>query len=319
MSDRAAPRVFISYARDSPAHTEQVRQFATFLRTRLGLDTHVDRWYEDIRRDWPIWATEHLAKADFVVVIASPQYKRQADGLAEPGEDGRAQFQLAILRDNLAKNLRRSTERILPVVLPGRSVRDIPTFLNPHSTTSFHVDEFTHEGASDLLAAITGHGQYPLPELGEWQGVVRPAQRPTATLLTGMRWLTNSPHTHADTAQINGVQYEDSIVSRPVASTVDSMAFVEVELGGVYRRMTSVAGVLDDSREPFQVGHFRICLDGTPRWENRAALGKPVTVQLDITGARTLRLEMSRGNAGISGVPTAGRPPELAWGNPALS
>jgi len=133
-----------------------------------------------------------------------------------------------------------------------------------------------------------------------------------------MRWMISSPDLRAGSAQINGIQYDDSIVSRHSSSTVEPRAFVEVDLDGAYRRITSVVGVLDDAGEPFQVGHFKICLDGTLRWENRTALGKPVTVDLDITGARTLRLEMRRGNPNISTVPAAGRSPELAWGNPAL-
>jgi hypothetical protein len=318
MSDRSAPRVFISYARDSSEHNEQVRQLATFLRTRVGLDVHLDQWYFNTRRDWSTWAIEHLAGADFVLIIASPQYKRQADGVAAPNEGRGAQFETAIIRDNLIKHLRRGTERILPVVLPGRSVDDIPTFLNPHSTTSFHIDEFTDEGVADLLAAITGHGQFPMPARGQWQGGVESApERPT--LLTGMRWLTSSPDLLAGSAQIDGIQYDDSIVLLPSSSTRQARTFVEVDLAGTYRRMTSVVGVLDDAGEPFQVGHFKICLDGSLRWESKAALGKPVAVELDTTGARKLRLEMCRWNPGNSGVPAAGRPPELAWGNPALS
>jgi hypothetical protein len=52
MSDRVAPRVFISYAHDSPEHKDQVLRFATFLRARAGLDVHFDQWYENERRDW---------------------------------------------------------------------------------------------------------------------------------------------------------------------------------------------------------------------------------------------------------------------------
>ncbi|ONI70522.1 hypothetical protein ALI144C_48685 [Actinosynnema sp. ALI-1.44] len=319
MSDRAAPRVFVSYANDSPEHTAQVRRFAEFLRTQVGLDAHLDIWYRDRRRDWSVWATDHLTKAEFVLVVASPQYKLQAEGEAAPDESGRAELEAAILRDNLAKNLRDGTERILPVVLPGRSVREIPAFLNPHSATSFRVDEFTVGGISDLLAAITGQGQYPLPELGQWPGDAGADERPVTTLLAGMRWLTSSPGLRPGSAKINGVRYDNSVVSRHRPSTGEPRVFVEVDLDRAYRRMTSVAGVLDDASEPFQVGHFVISVDAHVRWQRKAALGKPVAVDLDIAGARTLRLEMHRGAARSSAVPTATRLSELAWGNPCLS
>ena len=76
------PRVSVSYSHDSPQHTELVRQFSTFLREVAGVDAHLDQWYDDGRRDWSLWAIDHLAKADFILVIASPAYKWRADGHA---------------------------------------------------------------------------------------------------------------------------------------------------------------------------------------------------------------------------------------------
>ncbi|MGQ0837801.1 SEFIR domain-containing protein [Actinokineospora sp.] len=325
MSDREAPRVFITYAHESPEHKEQVRRFATFLREQIGLDVHFDRWYDNKRRDWSAWAIDHLTNADFILVIASPAYKRRADGTAAPDEGRGSQFEAAMIRDNLTKNLRRETERVLPVVLPGRSIEDIPTFLNGYSTTRFHVEEFTEKGVSELVAAITGHGQYPMPERGPWRDGAAPA-RPQVLLANGLPWLDRSSDVRSGSARIDGVHYGDSIVLRPTLFTAGARGFVEVDLGRAYRRMTSVVGVLDDAAEAFQVGHFRVYLDGSPQPESRAALGKPGTVEVDVTGALRLRLEMYRpgvvASPLLSGVLAAGgqssRLPELAWGNPTL-
>jgi hypothetical protein len=334
MSDREAPRVFITYAHDSPEHKDRVLRFATFLRAEIGLDVHLDRWYDNKRRDWSAWATEHLTDADFILLIASPEYKRRADGAAPPNEGRGAQFEAAIIRDNLTRNLRRETERVLPVIFPGRSIEDIPTFLNAYSATRFEVDEFTEEGVSGLLAAIAGHGQYPMPERGQWRGATENAPagavdtraRPRVLLANGLRWLARSTDVRPGEARINGVRYDDSIVLRPTSFTAEARGFVEVDLGQVYRRMTAVVGVLDDATEAFQVGHFRVYLDGSPQPESRAALGKPGTVEVDVTGALRLRLEMYRPAVPTSPLlaatpATSGRPsrlPELAWGNPTL-
>jgi len=327
MSVREAPRVFITYAHDSPEHKEQVRRFGTFLRAQIGLDVHLDRWYDDERRDWSAWAIEHLTEADFILAIASPAYKRRADGAAPPDEGRGSQFEAAIIRDNLTKNLRRETKRVLPVVLPGRSVDEVPTFLNAHSTTTFYVNDFTEAGVSDLLAAITGHGQYPMPERGQWRGGAEgPPDRPRVLLATGMPWLTRSSDVRSDSARIDGVLYGDSIVLRPSLFTSDARGFVEVDLGRAYRRLKSVVGVLDDATESFQVGHFRVYLDGSPQQQHEAALGKPATVEVDVTGVLRLRLEMHRpgtvASPLMSGALMAGgrssRLPELAWGDPTL-
>ncbi|MGW3958848.1 SEFIR domain-containing protein [Amycolatopsis sp. NPDC005003] len=323
MPDRAAPRVFVTYSHDTPEHKELVHRFAAFLRAEIGLDVHLDAWYDNLRRDWSLWATENLEKADFILVIASPEYKRRAGGTAMPHEGRGAQFEAAIIRDNLTRDLRRETERVLPVVLPGRSVDEIPVFLNAHSTTRYHVDEFTPAGVADLLAAITGQGQYPMPRRGTWLGGAREERLVPAGELP---WVCASNGVKRAAASIDGRSYERSIVLRPASPSVTGPGFVELELGGSYRRFTTVAGVPDDAVDAFQVGRVRVVLDGTPRSEHDVSAGKPAVIDLDVTGARVLRLEMSRPGAPASPLRSAAfvvtprnvRPPELALGDPTV-
>jgi hypothetical protein len=324
MPDRAAPRVFVTYAHDTPEHKELVHSFAAFLRAGIGLDVHLDAWYDNTRRDWSLWATENLEKADFILAIASPDYKRSADGVAMPHEGRGSQFEAAILRDYLTRDLRRETERVLPVVLPGRSAGEIPVFLNAYSTTRYHVDEFTEAGVADLVAAITGQGPYPMPRRGTWRGGAREDRRVPAGELP---WICASNGVRRGAAWIDGTNYEQSIVLRPASPSATGPGFVELDLGGSYRRFTTVAGVLDDAADPFQVGRVRVVLDGTPRSEHDVSAGKPAAIDLDVTGARLLRLEMSRPGAPASPFGSAvvvvarrgGRPPELGLGDPALA
>ena len=83
------PRVFVTYSHDDERHRRLVREFATFLRAEVGVDVRLDQWADDGRRDWSLWAIEQLTEADFVLVIASPEYKRRAEGTAAP-DQGRA-------------------------------------------------------------------------------------------------------------------------------------------------------------------------------------------------------------------------------------
>jgi hypothetical protein len=167
---RKSPRVFISYSHDTPEHKELVRRFSTFLRTEAGVDAHLDRWYEQERRDWSLWAIEQLTEADFILAIASPEYKKRVDGFAPPDAGRGAQFEAAIIRDNLTRNLPAETRRILPVVLPGRSISEIPTFLCGHSMTHYEVREFTLDGINKLLVAFTGVPEHELPVRGTFVG-----------------------------------------------------------------------------------------------------------------------------------------------------
>ncbi|GAA5167481.1 NPCBM/NEW2 domain-containing protein [Amycolatopsis dongchuanensis] len=229
-----------------------------------------------------------------------------ADGQAPPDEGRGSQYEAAILRDNLTRNLRAETQRVLPVVLPGRSVEDIPAFLMAYSTTRFEIPEISVRGVAGLLAAITGQGPYPMPERGEWRGGA--ADDP---LSPGTPWVAHSTGVHRAGVLLDGVRYDNSIVFRP--REPGGTGFVELALDASYGRFTAVAGVPDDAAEPFQVGRFRVLLDGRPRAETTATLGKPVPVELDVTGTLRLRLEMHRPPA-LAG----SHPAELAWGDPLL-
>ncbi|WIV55189.1 SEFIR domain-containing protein [Amycolatopsis nalaikhensis] len=324
MPEHDAPWVFVSYSHDTPEHKDQVRRFATFLRSRIGLEVILDQWHDNFRTDWSLWATRNLKAADYVLVVASPLYRARAEGDAAPDEGRGAQFETAIIRNKLTKDIEDGTRRVLPVVLPGGSIDDIPEFLNPYSTTRYEIVEFTDDGVADLLSAITGQGQYPMPERGTWLGG---ACEPAEVAAEELPWLCASKGVRRGAASIDGVQYEHSIVLRPTTPTAAGPGFVELDLGGHYQRFTTVAGVLDDATDAFQVGRVRVVLDGTPRSEHDVAAGKPATIDLDVSGARLLRLEMARpgvtaspfGSAAVVVTRRGGRPPELAFGDPTVS
>jgi hypothetical protein len=320
MSDREAPRVFFSYSHDTQDHKDQVRRFATLLRSRIGLEVVLDQWHDNIRIDWSLWATRNIKAADFIIVVASPLYRERADGDAPPHEGRGAQYETAMIRNKLTKDLEDGTRRVLPVVLPGGSIDDIPEFLNPYSMTRYEIGEFTDEGVADLLAAITGRGKHPMPPRGRWLGG---SSEPQPILASDLRWTGSSSGVRRAAASIDGRRYEDSIVLRSEAAP----GYVEVDLDGHYQRFSTVAGVLDDAADRFQVGRVRVLVDGHPRSEHEVTIGKPAAIDLDVTGALKLRLEMSRpgvaaspfGSAAVVITRRRGRPPELALGDPTVT
>lgn len=313
----AAPRVFVSYAHDSADHKELVRRFATLLRRRIGLDVHLDQWYDHRRRDWALWATDHLTYSDFVLVVASPLYRRTSTGRTAHDEGRGSQFEAMIIRNMLTTNLRAETRRVLPVVLPGGSIDDIPPFLAPYSGTHFVIDSIDDDGVRSLLAAITGRAEHPMPARGHWQAA---GPREKALVAQDLQWLVTSQDVKTGVARIGDIPYEHSVFVR---GGTPAKAFIEADLGGAHARFTSVAGVLDDAREPFQVGMFAVYADGHKLEEVRVAHGRPAVVAVDVTGASQLRLEMWRPAVSpspfLSGASGYGRPPELAWGDPAVT
>lgn len=167
------PRVFVSYAYDSEQHKQHVHNFARLLREQCGIDVRFDQWDADRRRDWSIWIIDQLQNADYVLVIASPAYKRRAEGSAAASDGRGVQFEAALLRDMLTKDRTTWMPKVLPVVLPGRSIDEIPAFLQPYSASHYIVDTLTTEGIDQLYRTITRQPRHHTPKLGH--GVVQPS------------------------------------------------------------------------------------------------------------------------------------------------
>jgi hypothetical protein len=163
-STRRSPRVFICYAHDDEEHVESVRALAGLL-VQCRLDVHLDRWDLAQRRDWYLWAGSQLDLADYVVVVASPVCRRVGDGKMENTRHQGLQSEMAQLRELLHSDRAAWTRKLLPVVLPGRSVSDIPLFLQPRTADHYIVTELTPAGVEDLVMVITQLPPYQRPPL----------------------------------------------------------------------------------------------------------------------------------------------------------
>jgi serine/threonine protein kinase len=82
------------------------------------------------------------------------------------------QFEAALMRDMLTGDRNTWIAKVLPVVLPGRSIEDIPVFLQPYSASRYLVDALTMDGIDELYRVLTGQPRHVAPELGRL--VVRP-------------------------------------------------------------------------------------------------------------------------------------------------
>jgi len=149
------PKVFVSYAHESGEHKAQVLAFATFLR-EAGIAAVLDSWSDDARRDWFSWAIAEMTDADFVLVVASERYRRRGDGSGLATENRGVQSEAALLRELLSSDRATWLPKIVPVVLPGHAVDQIPLFLQPHTASHYQVTSFTTAGAEDLLRVILG-------------------------------------------------------------------------------------------------------------------------------------------------------------------
>jgi hypothetical protein len=156
--DPAPKRVFISYAHDSVGHGRDVEALASLLSDQVCVQVTVDQWADARRRSWPEWARRNIAACDYVVAVASPEYRRAAEGDLGADQHRGAQSETLLLQELLQQNRPIWRGRILPVVLPGCSVDDIPTFLHPRTETHYLVPRLDCPGVRELVAAILADG-----------------------------------------------------------------------------------------------------------------------------------------------------------------
>ena len=163
--DARPAQVFISYAHDDGVHEERVRDFWLFLRGQ-GVDAQLDLLAAEQRMDWAQWMTLQVREAQWVLVIASPQYRRRAEGDAPPGEGRGVQWEARLIREVFYTNQKTGLRRVLPVVLPDCSADDIPFWLAPVSATHYLVSDYSVAGAETLLRVLTGQPRETEPPLG---------------------------------------------------------------------------------------------------------------------------------------------------------
>lgn len=160
------PKVFVSYVHESRDHQDRVVAFARFLREQ-GVDAVLDVWSAGSRHDWYAWAIREMTDAAYVVVVASPTYRAVGDGSGAPDRNRGVQSEAALLRELVYEDRVVWTPKVLPVLLPGHTVGEIPRFLSPHTTSRYDVTALTRDGAENLLRVIHEAPAHVPPPVGE--------------------------------------------------------------------------------------------------------------------------------------------------------
>lgn len=160
-ADVSPPSVFVSYAHENPEHKERVLRLAELLRDEHA-EVVLDVWATATRQDWYSWAIKRITAADYVVVVASPTYRLLGDG-APAGVHRGVQSEVAVLREQVYTDRGTWLPKILPVLLPGHGVDEIPQFLQPNTASNFPVASLTKSGIADLVRVIFGRPVSPKP------------------------------------------------------------------------------------------------------------------------------------------------------------
>jgi hypothetical protein len=149
--------IFISYAHEvelfDQKHKLRVRTLAELLKSQ-GHKVAFDHWNKAPRQDWNEWTTRQIPKSDFVIVIASPTYRAVSDGEVPSERNKGIRHELAIMRELVNDDRDRWFSKILPVILPECSHRDIPLFLGPTIGNHYIVPNVDEAGIKELIEAI---------------------------------------------------------------------------------------------------------------------------------------------------------------------
>ncbi|GAB1513606.1 hypothetical protein JCM33774_56480 [Actinophytocola sp. KF-1] len=266
------PTVFLSYAHDDDNHVAAVLELASFL-VACGIHVEFDHWSADSRQDWFAWMLREIQAADFVLVVASPMYRAVGDGTVDSDRHRGVQAETAILRDLLYADRATWLRKVLPVVLPGRSVHELPVFTQPAAASHFVVDAISDDGAEGLLRVLTGQprhvrpprGRIPrLPPIAKWVFPAKPMVREfrwpvvrRAVALAATLFLVASvfaiPERRAPGYEVNADHTPEAPRTGPLAAGGTSTAGPSQErpsTGATLPGPTGTPGTGDQSRRP---------------------------------------------------------------------
>jgi tetratricopeptide (TPR) repeat protein len=241
-ASRAAVRVFISYAKDDPAHEDTVREFWLFLRAQ-GIDARLDLSAAEQRLDWPQWMTREIRDAERVLVIASPAYRLRAEGDVRPDEGRGVQWEAKLIRDRIYDDQPAGLDLVLPVILPGCSAADIPRWLGRASTTHYVVSDFTVSAVERLLRQVLGRPWETEPPLGAEPELPPRENKPT--------WAATRAFTPGATAAVARATADEASPNGPARPALVTQVLIEAGIAedGRLTSSVSVAGAVLCQRE----------------------------------------------------------------------
>lgn len=156
---KEAPKCFVSYTWESPAHESWVLRLATRLREN-GVDVVLDKWDLKLGHDLAHFMETAVRESDFVILVCTPAYAKKANA----GEGG-AGYEKQIVTGEMFRN--ENPSKFIPLVRRGSNDEALPTFLKSRNYIDFRNDPDFDSRLMDLLHQLLGVPKFPRPELGK--------------------------------------------------------------------------------------------------------------------------------------------------------
>jgi len=154
-----SPIVFISYSHDSDAHKEWVRELATDLRDRYGIDVILDQWEIGPGDDVPKFMEQSVKRALRVLMVCTEPYVRKADD----GKGG-AGYEAMVVTGELVADL--GTRKFIPLMRQPGGTQTLPTCVSTRFYVDFSNEEMLEEKLEELARSIHKSPKFEKPSLG---------------------------------------------------------------------------------------------------------------------------------------------------------
>src|SRR5581483_5540821 len=155
------PKVFVSYSHDSREHMDRVLDLSNRLR-REGIDCLIDQYEPSPSRGWARWTEDQIEQADFILVVCTETYLRRFRGKEEEGRGLGANWEGAIITQDLY-DAGLDNRKVISVVFGEADAAHRPRPLRAFT----YYDVSTGEGYTALYRHLTGQPLVVIPELGE--------------------------------------------------------------------------------------------------------------------------------------------------------
>jgi pimeloyl-ACP methyl ester carboxylesterase len=156
-------RVFISYSHDNQEHLDRVLALSDRLRQE-GVDCRIDQYVESPPEGWPIWCTNQVEDADFVLVVCTATYELRFQGREQPGRGLGAAWEGFVITQELYEAQGKNS-KFIPAALAPDDSQHTPIILR--GATRYDLsNEVDYE---KLYRRLTGQPAIVMPKLGKIQ------------------------------------------------------------------------------------------------------------------------------------------------------
>ena len=150
------PRAFLSYAWESPPHTNWVINLAERLQGESGVEIILDQWYLVPGMDQLHFMEQGIENSDFVIVVCTPTYAERANS-----RDGGVGYESMAITSAFASRFQ--APKFIPVLRSGDRNSSIPIYLRSMHSVDLRNDPYSQTEYEKLVRALHSEWVQPPP------------------------------------------------------------------------------------------------------------------------------------------------------------